>query len=73
MTETEFLAGVENLVEAKSGSLQLNDAIEDIENFDSMTVLGLISLAESEGLSFSMEDFGNVTSLADIYAILMEK
>ena len=73
MTKTEFLACVENLVDAKPGSLHLNDTIEDIENFDSMTVLGLISFAESEGLSFSMEDFGDVASLADIYAIMAEK
>lgn len=73
MTKTEFLACIEDLVEAPHGSLRMENALADIDNFDSMTVLGLISFAESQGLTFSMEDFGDVKCLADIYAILTEK
>lgn len=70
MTQSEFLACVEELVNAPSGTLDLESKIDSIDGFDSMTVIGLISVAESKGRAMSIEEFGDAKNLADVYALM---
>lgn len=70
MRENDFLNCVENLLEAKPGTLALSDRLENIEGFDSMTMIGIITWAEANGLAISLEELADIHDLNDIFLLL---
>lgn len=67
MTEKDFLDCVAELVEAAPEKISMSCVITEIENFDSITFLGLISFADTQGITVSPDDFLNVTTLQDVF------
>jgi hypothetical protein len=47
MQRAEFLKGLDEAVELPPGTLQGNEKLEDLENWNSMAMLGYIALADT--------------------------
>lgn len=73
MTEKDFLTCVEELVEAPAGKLSMNSVITEIEGFDSITLIGLVSFADTHGIAVTPDAFFNITTLNDIFKEINRK
>lgn len=47
MQRDEFLKGLDEVVELPSGTLQGSEKLEDLENWNSMAMMGYIALADT--------------------------
>lgn len=48
MTNAKKIALLEEVMELEEGTLQLDDVLEEYEEWDSVTILGIISLMDEE-------------------------
>lgn len=48
MTNAEKIALLEEVMELEEGTLQLDDVLEEYDEWDSVTILGIISLIDEE-------------------------
>lgn len=71
MTEKEKLALLEDLLEVDEGTLDAQTSLDDIEEYDSMTKLSLIVMAEDEfGVKLDSAMLKSFKTVGDILAVL---
>ncbi|HAT50481.1 MAG: acyl carrier protein [Nitrospirae bacterium] len=71
MKKTEFLKLLDQLLENKPGTLKGAELLLDIDGWDSMINLELISLADERfGLVLSVDLLGKCQSIGDIIAMM---
>lgn len=70
MNEREFLLAMEEIVSAPSNTLKLDDAIQDITGFDSMSYIGIILYAESHGVTVGLEELVEVKNLTEMFKLI---
>lgn len=71
MTEQEKINVLEEIMELDEGTLKMEDALDSYAEWDSVTILSLISwVDETYGKSVSGEDLKNVKTVADVVAIM---
>lgn len=70
MTNAEKIALLEEVMELEEGTLQLDDVLEEYDEWDSVTILGIISLIDEEfGKTVTgkeVRDIKTVSGLLDI-------
>ncbi len=71
MTEKEKLALLEDLLEIEEGTLNAETNLDEIEEYDSMTKLSLIVMAEDEfGVKLDSATLKGFKTVGDILAVL---
>lgn len=70
MKENELLSLVADLVNKPVSTINLKMPLESIPEFDSITLLGIITAVEEEGKSLDLEMFENIKTLNDILKIV---
>lgn len=69
-----FLEMLATLLECKTEDLSLDTSLSDIENWDSVAVLGVITMAsESFNKDLSLEDVSKVNTIGELYSLLSSK
>lgn len=70
MTKKEFIAAIEELLEADLGTLTENTLLADIKQWDSLAVVGFIALVD-ENLEFtpSPSEIADSTTIGDLLRI----
>ena len=69
MTVEEKIALLEETLEADMGSLTLETSLDDVEEYDSMSKLGIIVMMEDEfGVKLTGDDFKSFQTVGDIVA-----
>lgn len=67
MTRAEFLTTMDELLELPPGTLRGPEQLEDIEQWDSMAVIGLISLVNSKtGMKVAPRDIASCSTVDDL-------
>jgi acyl carrier protein len=66
MTKQDFLKELEDLLEVAPQSLTGSEALDDLENWNSMAIVGYIALADTNGVRLSARDVGKCTTVADL-------
>lgn len=70
MTHKEFLAQLEELIEADPGSIKGNEALTDLPRWDSLCVVGLIALIDEHlGVTVSARKIADAKNVADLVAL----
>ncbi len=71
MTNQEKMNALEEIMELDEGTLKPEDALDSYPEWDSVTILSLISwMDETYGKTVSGEDFKNLKTVADVIAIM---
>lgn len=71
MTEKEKLALLEDLLEIDEGTLTPETSLDEVEEYDSMTKLSLIVMAEDEfGVKLDSATLRSFKTVGDILAVL---
>lgn len=71
MTNQEKMNALEEIMELDEGTLKSEDALDSYPEWDSVTILSLISwMDETYGKTVSGEDFKNLKTVADVIAIM---
>ena len=67
MTRTEFLLEMDELLGLRPGTLQGEEKLEGLQNWDSTALIGMIALAESANdTQISAEDVAGCSTVADL-------
>jgi acyl carrier protein len=67
MTRDEFLLGMDDILGLPPGTLQGNEKLEDLPNWDSAALIGLIVMAESENNAhLSLDQVVGCATVADL-------
>ena len=67
MTHEEFLLEMDEILGLAPGSLRGDEKLDELQNWDSVTLIGLIVLAEStNGVHISPEDVVSCSTVADL-------
>ncbi len=67
MEKEAFLAELAELVEVEAGSLKPEDKLEDLENWNSMAMMGYIALADTaSGKKLSPRQIRECETVADL-------
>lgn len=67
MSRDEFLLAMDEILGLKAGTLRGDEKIEDLQNWDSTTLITLIALAESNNdVNISPEEVVSCSSIADL-------
>lgn len=70
MDKTLFLRNLEELIEAKSGSLTIDSILADTPGWDSMAIMGFIAFADEElGVSPAPRAIVECETVADLLRI----
>ena len=71
MNSQEFLAALEKALVLDSGSLSMSQVLDDLESWDSMSVLELQAIADEEfGLELEPKAIGNCKTIGDLWGLL---
>ncbi len=71
MTEKEKLAMLEDLLDVDEGTLSPETSLDEIEEYDSMTKLSLIVMAEDDfGIKLDSATLKSFKTVGDILAVL---
>lgn len=74
MTKKEYLALLEEVLEITPGSLNGNESLDSLENWDSLAVVSFIALIdENLDLTLSPERIAKAKSVADLLAMAQDK
>jgi len=69
MTDKEFLAIIEESVEAEPGTVQLGDTLAQVQNWKSLAIMVFISLVDEElDVVVSPKAIAKATTVADLKA-----
>jgi acyl carrier protein len=67
MTRTEFLLEMDELLGLQSGTLRGDEKLEDLQNWDSTALIGMIALAESANdAQISPDEVVGCSTVADL-------
>ena len=67
MTRTEFLLEMDELLGLRPGALRGDEKLEDLENWDSTALIGMIALAESANdAQISADEVVDCSTVADL-------
>lgn len=67
MTRSEFLLEMDEILGLPAGTLRGNEKLEELENWDSTTLIILMSLAETNnGVNMSLNDIVTCSTVADL-------
>ena len=67
MTRDEFLLNMDEILALPPGTLRGDEKLEDLENWDSTTLISLIVLAESESnISITPDQVATCVTVADL-------
>jgi acyl carrier protein len=69
MTQEELLLEMDDLLELPPGSLKGPEALKDLEQWNSMAVIGFIALADSNGASVSARAIADCTTVAELLSL----
>ena len=65
--KTEFLRALDEILELPAGTLQGEEKLEDLENWNSLSVISFIALADQKtGAKIQVKQIGNCESVADL-------
>lgn len=74
MTEQEKIALIEETLEVDEGTLSPETVLEDVDEYDSMTKLGLIVLMDDEfGVKLTGDMVKGFKTVSDILAVMNQK
>lgn len=65
MKEESFIQLLQDILEIKE--IKLNSKISDISQWDSMTVVALLSAADEMGIDISPDDFDTFVTVNDVF------
>jgi len=67
MTREEFLREMDEILGLRAGTLQGHEHLEDLENWDSTSLISLVALAETyNNVRISPEQIVTCTTVADL-------
>jgi len=67
MTRNEFLLQMDDILGLQSGTLRGDEKLEDLENWDSTSLITFIALADSNaGVAVSPAQVANCTTVSDL-------
>ncbi len=67
MTRNEFLLEMDEILGLPTGALRGHEKLEELENWDSMSLVTLISLAETNnGVNMSLQQIVGCSTVADL-------
>jgi hypothetical protein len=67
MTRNEFLLEMDEILGLPAGALRGHEKLEELENWDSMSLVTLISLAETNnGVNMSLQQIVGCSTVADL-------
>jgi len=67
MTRSEFLLEMDDILGLPPGTLRGNEKLEELQNWDSTSLITLISLAESNnGVSLSLQRIVDCSTVGDL-------
>lgn len=69
MTRDEFLKEMDDLLELPAGTLKGPEKLEDLEEWNSMAMIGYIALADTNGAKLSPRDITACDTVADLLAL----
>jgi acyl carrier protein len=70
MTYAEFLAALEDLVEAPAGSLQGPQRLEDLEQWDSVSMVNFLALADEKcGVQLAPRQLTACATVDDLFRL----
>ena len=65
MTREEFLNSLDELLELPAGTLQGSEKLDDLEGWNSMAMLGVIALADGNGVKLSPRQIATSAETVD--------
>lgn len=67
MTRSEFLLEMDDILGLPAGTLQGNEKLEDLQNWDSTALITLMSLAETNnGANMSLQQIVGCSTVGDL-------
>lgn len=74
MTKQEFLRNLEDLLETNPGSIKEDQALADLNGWDSLTVIGFIAMIDEQfGVSLPSQIIGEAKTVLDLIALLGDR
>jgi acyl carrier protein len=74
MTKKEFLTELEDVLEADAGSITGNEALTDLEGWDSLAVMAFIAMVDEKfNVTLSASKLANSKNVGDLIAVLGDK
>jgi acyl carrier protein len=74
MTKQEFLKNFENLLEVNPGTIKEDQALGDLNEWDSLAVIGFIAMADEQfGVSLPSQEIGEAKTVLDLIALLGDR
>lgn len=70
MTREEVLKAFDELVELPPGTLKGTEKLEDIEGWNSMAMIGVVALADENGITLSARQIAASSSVNDVLGLL---
>jgi acyl carrier protein len=69
MSREEFLQSLDDLLEVPPGTLTGAEHLENLENWNSMAMIGFIALADKTGVRVSPPQIAASTTVADLLTL----
>jgi hypothetical protein len=66
MTRSDFLREMDEMLDLPAGTLQGNEKMEDLQNWDSTSLIMFITLAESNGTNVTPGQIVTCSTVADL-------
>ena len=66
MTRTEFLLEMDEILDLPAGTLRGHERLEELQNWDSTSLITFIALAETNGVSISPGQIVTCSTVADL-------
>lgn len=66
MTRTEFLLEMDEILDLPAGTLRGHERLEELQNWDSTSLITFIALAETNGVSVSPGQIVTCSTVADL-------
>ena len=74
MTKKEFLALLEDMLEANAGSMTGEESLNELEGWDSLAVMGFIAMVDQNfGVTLSPPKIAKSKSVQDLIVLLGDK
>jgi acyl carrier protein len=69
MTQQELLLAMDDLLELPPGSLKGSEALKDLEQWNSMAVIGFIAMADTNGARVSARQIATCSTVAELLTL----
>jgi acyl carrier protein len=74
MNKQEFLNRIEEIIEVDAGSLNGDEVLDDLEDWDSLAVMGFIAMVDKHfGITLDAEKIGQCRSVNELCDLLGNK